>query len=116
PSAPPCTVTASIPTGTRKTPHEASKEKICPAPETGQFLKLELTSAISAGNAFTGHSKSVSMKATLFNDGVEETSKVFVRSSMGGAFGGYKGACSVLGRCCETMSKDLAAWVKPLVK
>ena len=29
---PPCTVTASIPTGTKKTQHEAYQEKICPAP------------------------------------------------------------------------------------
>ena len=31
---------------------------------------------------------------------------------MGGAFAGYKGSCSVLGRTVKAMGKDVAQWLK----
>ena len=36
----------------------------------------------------------------------------FLGTSMGGVFGGYRGACSVLHRCTVTLGKDIADWVK----
>ena len=81
-------------------------------PTKGRFLKLEITSAVSAGNAFTGRSKQVTTSAHLFQNGKEvgQTSKT--RDSMGGVFGGYRGSCSILHRCTNTLGKDIAAWVK----
>ena len=29
----------------------------------------------------------------------------------GGAFGGYKGTCSILGRCIKTLGSDIAKWL-----
>ncbi len=29
-----------------------------------------------------------------------------------GAFGGFKGTCSILGRCIEALGKDIATWLK----
>jgi hypothetical protein len=30
---------------------------------------------------------------------------------MGGAFGGFKGSCSVLGRTVKALGKDIAQWL-----
>ena len=81
-------------------------------PAKGRFLKLEITSAVSAGNAFTGHSKHVTTSAQLFQNGKEIGQTTKTRDSMGGVFGGYRGACNVLHRCTTTLGKDIAEWVK----
>ena len=81
-------------------------------PAKGRFLKLEITGAISAGNAFIGHRKQVTTAAHLFVNGREVAQTTKTRDSMGGIFGGYRGACSVLHRCTDTLGKDIAEWVK----
>lgn len=80
-------------------------------PAKGRFLKLEITSAVSAG-AFTGQSKQVTTSAHLFQNGKEIGQTTKTRDSMGGVFGGYRGACSILHRCTNTLGKDIADWVK----
>jgi hypothetical protein len=81
-------------------------------PAKGRFLQLRIESAISAGNAFTGHRKQVTTSAHLFENGKEIAQTTQSRDSMGGAFGGYKGSCNVLRRCAIVVGKDIAAWVK----
>jgi hypothetical protein len=81
-------------------------------PAKGRFLKLEITSAVSAGNAFLGHRKQVTTAAHLFVNGKEIAQTTKTRDSGGGAFGGYKGACAVLHRCTNTLGKDITEWVK----
>lgn len=78
----------------------------------GRVLHVEITSAVSMGNAFIGHRKQVSVKGHLFENGTEIGNFSGLRSSMGGAFAGFKGSCSVLGRCVETLAKDIALWLK----
>jgi len=67
----------------------------------GRILYIEITNAISMGNPFMGHQKQVSVKGRLLEDGTEIGSFSGVRASMGGAFAGFKGSCSVLGRCVK---------------
>ena len=81
-------------------------------PAKGRYLQLQIDSAISAGSAFTGHQKQVTTSARLFENGKEIAQTTKTRDSMGGAFGGYRGSCSVLHRCTNTLGKDIAAWVK----
>jgi hypothetical protein len=81
-------------------------------PAKGRFLKLEITSAISAGNAFMGHRKQVTTAAHLFVNGKEIAQTSKTRDSGGGVFAGYRGSCSVLHRCTTTLGKDIAEWVK----
>ena len=81
-------------------------------PAKGRFLQLKIESAISAGNAFVGHHKQVTTSAHLFENGKEIGKTTVSRDSGGGAFGGYKGSCSVLRRCASTLGKDIAKWVK----
>ena len=78
----------------------------------GRALQVEIVDAISSGNAFIGHRKMVLVKGRLFEDGKEIGSFQGRRSSMGGAFGGFKGSCSVLGRCLETLAQDITTWLK----
>ncbi len=37
---------------------------------------------------------------------------VAARYSTGGAFGGYRVTCSILGRCIKALGKDIAGWLK----
>jgi hypothetical protein len=78
----------------------------------GRILKVEITSAMSGGNAFIGHHKQVSVKGVLLEDGNEIGSFSGTRSSMGGAFAGFKGSCSVLGRCVKALAEDVSLWLK----
>ena len=77
----------------------------------GRVLVIEITGAVSRGSAFTGHSKSVTVQAELFENGVSLASKSFTRGSGGGFFGGHKSACAVLGRCTKALGRDVATWV-----
>jgi len=77
-----------------------------------QGLALKLISATSAGNAFTGHRKSVTARAELYLGGKVVRTTTLTRDSMGGAFGGLKGSCSVLERTVTTLGVDVAKWLK----
>ncbi len=78
----------------------------------GRTFQVEITNVISAGNPFIGHRKQVTVRGRLFDDGKEVGNFQGTRSSMGGAFGGFKGSCSVLGRCLETLAKDMTLWLQ----
>lgn len=77
----------------------------------GRVLQLEIVDAVSMGNAWLGHQKFTKVSGTLFEDGAEVASFRGRRNSMGGAFAGFKGSCSVLGRTAEVLGEDIAAWL-----
>ena len=79
---------------------------------SGRVLQLEITDAVSMGNAFMGHQKFSSARGALYEDGKKIADFRARRNSMGGAFAGYKGSCSVLGRTVKAMGKDIAQWLK----
>lgn len=76
-----------------------------------QALNIKITSAVSAGNAFIGHRKSVSVRAELYKDGVLVAKTGKTRDSAGGAFGGFKSSCSVLERTVNTLGNDISKWL-----
>ena len=78
----------------------------------GNMLKVEITSAYSAGNAFIGHRKSTAIRGELYDNGTLLASFTGSRVSGGGAWAGFKGSCSVLGRTVETLGQDIVAWLK----
>lgn len=82
-----------------------------PSASANRVLRVEITHALSQGNAFLGHSKSMSSRGTLFENGVEMAGFRATRNSMGGAFAGYKGSCSVLGRTVKAMGMDIGEWL-----
>ncbi len=78
----------------------------------GRVLQVEIVDAVSMGNAFIGHQKYARIEGTLYEDGRKVASFKGRRNSMGGAFAGYKGSCSVLGRTMKALGKDVADWLK----
>lgn len=78
----------------------------------GMSLKLTIVNALSAGNAFMGHKKSVSIQAELFQDGELLDTFERTRNSSGGFGAGFKGSCTVLERCVNTLGKDVARWMQ----
>lgn len=78
----------------------------------GRNLLIEITEAISQGNAFIGHRKYTAIEGTLYDGGKKVSGFTAARISGGGFFGAYKGSCSVLGRTVKTLGKDVAAWLK----
>lgn len=79
--------------------------------DAGRVLVLEIEEAVSRGNAFIGHQKFTRAKGTLYDNGQEIGNFVAQRYSMGGAFAGYKGSCSVLGRTVKAIGRDVAGWM-----
>ncbi|MCR6628349.1 MAG: hypothetical protein NVV67_19560 [Pseudoxanthomonas sp.] len=78
---------------------------------SGQALKLEFHDAQSAGNAWMGHRKSVTVKGWLYRDGQQVAKFVARRNSGGGFAGGFKGSCAVLERTVNAIGKDVAGWL-----
>ena len=78
----------------------------------GTKLELKIINAMSTGNAFTGHRKSVSIEAKLFKDGNFIDSYKATRSSGGGFLGGFKGSCAILAHCVNTLGNDVSKWLK----
>lgn len=77
----------------------------------GQALVMEITDVVSDGNPFLGHHKAVTVKGKLYREGQLVGSFAGRRNSMGGAFGGFKGSCSVLGRSVKALGEDIAGWL-----
>lgn len=78
----------------------------------GRALQLEIVDAVSMGNAWMGHQKFTKVKGALYDGGKKVASFKARRNSMGGAFAGYKGSCSVLGRTVEALGEDIGTWLK----
>jgi len=82
------------------------------ATPTGRVLKVKITNVLGAGGGAYSGAKSVQVKGEL-----REGDKVIAtfsgsRHSGGGAFAGFKGTCSIMGRCVKTLGKDIALWLK----
>jgi hypothetical protein len=82
----------------------------------GRILQLEIYEAVSDGNAFMGHHKSMAIKGKLYEAGEVIGNFKDRRISMGGAFGQFKGNCSVLERITNEIGSDVGTWLKEPTK
>lgn len=80
--------------------------------EAGRVLVMQIDEAVSMGNAFIGHQKYSRISGALYEDGEQIAAFRARRNSMGGAFAGYKGSCSVLGRTMRALGRDVAEWLR----
>ncbi len=79
---------------------------------SGKILELEFSQVYGMGGGAWSGAKSVTVTGTLKENGKTVGSFVGTRVSGGGAFGGYKGTCSILGRCVKALGDDIARWMK----
>jgi len=78
----------------------------------GKVLVLKIVSVTGlSGGGWTGP-KSVTVKGELQEDGKVIGSFTAARYSTGGAFAGFKGTCSIFGRCIKVIGEDIAKWLK----
>lgn len=78
----------------------------------GKAASITISDVVGGKGGLWSGPKSVSVKATLWQDGKVIGTLSSSRSTSGGAYGGYKGTCSLLGRCTKALGKDIAKWLK----
>lgn len=77
----------------------------------GQALSMKIVGVTgTAGGAWSGP-KHVTVEGTLWENGKVKGTFTATRHSSGGAFGGYKGTCAILGRCVKAIGKDVGEWL-----
>jgi hypothetical protein len=77
----------------------------------GRVLEMEITEVHApGGGAFSGP-KWMSVKGELFDHGKSIGSFRAKRFTTGGAFGAFKGTCSIIGRCAKALGEDIAKWL-----
>jgi len=78
----------------------------------GTVLAMEITEVhASGGGAFSGP-KWMTVKGTLKKNGRSVSRFRAKRFSTGGAFGAFKGTCSIIGRCTKALGQDIGAWLR----
>jgi hypothetical protein len=80
----------------------------------GPVIDIKISNMVSAGNAFIGHRKSASVWVELRQGSEVLGAKGFTRDTMGGAFAGFKGSCTVLERAVLVLGKDVAQWTQSI--
>jgi hypothetical protein len=53
----------------------------------------------------------MTVKGELYDRGKQIGSFRAKRYTTGGAFGAFKGTCSIIGRCTKTIGEDIARWL-----
>ena len=82
------------------------------ANKKGRVLTMKITNVMGAGGGAWSGAKSVSVEGELSENGKVIGSFRGSRYSGGGVFGGFKGTCSILGRCVKALGSDIAGWLK----
>ena len=79
---------------------------------SGRVLLLEITNVQATGGGAWSGPKSVSVAGKLFDNGKQIGDFTASRYTTGGAFGGFKGTCGLVGRCVKSLGKDIGQWLK----
>ena len=80
--------------------------------DSGKYLDMEITEVFAPGGGAWSGPKWMEVTGTLMDGDEAVASFRAKRFSTGGAFGGFKGTCSILGRCTKAIGKDIAMWLK----
>ena len=79
---------------------------------TGKVLAMEITHVMGFGGGLYSGPKQIVVKGTLSEGGQVKGSFEAKRTTVtGGAFGGYKGTCSLLHRTAKAVAKDVSEWL-----
>lgn len=77
----------------------------------GQALSMKIVGLTGTGGGAWSGPKHVTVEGTLWENGKVKGTFTATRYSGGGAFGGYKGTCAILGRCVKAIGKDVSEWL-----
>ena len=91
--------------------HDANV-KVSDNPNEGRYLDMSITEVFAAGGGAWSGPKWMTVSGTLMENGKKVAAFRAKRFSTGGAFGGFKGTCSIIGRCTKAIAEDIAAWLK----
>ncbi len=80
--------------------------------KTGRYLRMEITEVVATGGGAWSGPKWMTVKGTLVENDKPVASFRAKRFSTGGAFGGFKGTCAIIGRCTKRIAEDIAEWLK----
>jgi hypothetical protein len=80
--------------------------------EGGRVLTLEIVGMMGAGGGMYSGPKQMTMIGTLTEGGQVIGSFRARRTTTGGAWGGYKGTCSLLARTGKALAKDIGEWLR----
>ncbi|MGK0224116.1 MAG: hypothetical protein ACI9ON_003365 [Limisphaerales bacterium] len=80
--------------------------------DSGKYVEMEITEVFAPGGGVFSGPKWMEVSGTLKENGDDIASFRAKRFSTGGAFGGFKGTCSIIGRCTKALGKDIATWIK----
>jgi len=78
----------------------------------GRVLEVSIVRMNDAGGGAWSGAKSVAVEGKLSENGKVIATFRGSRYSGGGAFGGFKGTCSILGRCVKTLGSDISTWLQ----
>jgi len=79
-------------------------------------LNVEIYDADNRGGGAWSGSKFVTLKGQVKQNGKVLGTFTARRYTGGGAFAGFKGTCSLLGRCVKTLASDIANWAQSPTK
>ena len=78
----------------------------------GKVLAMEITHVMGFGGGLYSGPKQIVVKGTLSEGGQVKGSFEAKRTTVtGGAFGGYKGTCSLLHRTAKAVATDVSEWL-----
>jgi len=77
----------------------------------GEVVRVSIVDVMGVGGGGWTGPKAISIRVELLKDGKLERSTHLTRTTSGGAFGGFKGTCSMLERDSSVLGKDVAKWV-----
>ena len=89
-----------------------SNVKVSEDSKQGKYLRMAITEVFAPGGGAWSGPKWMTVTGTLVENDQAIASFGAKRYSSGGAFGGYKGTCSIIGRCTKAIAQDIAAWLK----
>jgi hypothetical protein len=90
----------------------ASNVTVSDDSKMGRYLRMEITEVVATGGGAWSGPKWMTVKGTLLENDKAIASFRAKRYSTGGAFGGFKGTCSIIGRCTKAIAEDIAEWLK----
>jgi hypothetical protein len=79
---------------------------------SGRVLTMEIKSLMGTGGGAWSGPKQILMEGTLTENGQTIANFTARRTSGGGAWGGYKGTCSILEICGEELGEDIGKWLR----